>query len=419
MGQGVMRCSLFVLVLAIVISSPRTAMGKSELVYQGMVSVLVSSSTQAVDGCDRAGHRFFKKFTNDPQICNSYANLQWGAFPESPGPGMINCNVVVYGQPLPKEGTFAPTFIVQSIQYALPGAKSRVIYSGGSGRTSTFTTTFSVDNELTLKWDWGMFEFGSKLAAGYSKTGKITTTTSSEGSIEIDAEGDVADHWRDLFTLWINPVLNKRSLCDGAQGSGSEYWVGATFEPWVIPGLDPNEPQLVQFSAAELLGRSPPSTEQKRLFLSQLSRSEIVSNIIALNPFFDNNGDLKLYPVLDRDRFRPIAVNGASACERSFAGINSGNRRDCRADYSFAEDDETTYNVNWSVNAGLTFGKGREVSDALTIKYSRADNESGTLSTSAAIHLESSSPQICIDGQMKVDTMFNNIIILSSTHPCP
>jgi hypothetical protein len=180
----------------------------------------------------------------------------------------------------------------------------------------------------------------------------------------------------------------------------------------------PTLPILVNFSAAELLGKAPPNTEQKRLFLAQLSRSDVLNNIIALNPFFDTNGELKPYPVLDKNRLRPTATAGLGRCGTSFAGISGLNKCDRLAEYSFQQDDTTKFDSTWTVQAGLTLLK-TGIEDKFTLEYSRSDSMSDKVTVSSAIHLESSSPDVCIDGQIAVDTMFNSIIIPSTTHPCP
>lgn len=412
-------CALALMVVAI--GTPWAARAKVtwEVIWQGMNWGRGSNFDSA---CAQAGKYYLKQFASDPQICDRYANIEAGAWPEAGGdPQMgVLCNVQIRGRPLPKEGSLTPTYIVQSIQYSIPGAGSTLTYNKGSSRTSTFSASTQYGNDLGLKWDWKLLGFltGASLKTDYSSEGKITTAVKSTGSETIASASDIADHWSDVFTLWINPTINKHSLCDGKQGSGSEYWIGATFEPWVPIGLDPTLPILVNFSAAELLGKVVPDTEQKRLFLAQLDRSDVLNNMIALNPFFDANGELKPYPVLDKNRFRPIASARFGACGTSFAGISSLRKSDCLAEYSFQQDDTTKFDRTWTLQAELTLLK-TGIEDKFTIEYSRSDSMSEEVSMSSAIHLESSSPDVCIDGQIAVDTMFNSIIIPSSTHPCP
>jgi len=307
--------------------------------------------------------------------------------------------------------TYVPAFVVQSINYAVPGAKSSITYTDETKRGSTWETKSNVSASLVVGFKNELLNFTSTTSVSQSEGTKTALLNSASWNEKFIFSNDVADHLRDHFTLWINPTLTKYVGC----GTADAALYGVTYQLWVPAGFDPTLPVLQDFTASELLGLTPASTPYKQLFLSQISQADILEKIVALNPFFTTTGTLAVNPVLDKNRFRPVLPAGG--CAVSFAGVSSAHPVGCEASYSISTDDTTTFESKWSVKVGLSLLGS--TSSEFSTSYVRTEQQSASTTNKASIHLETSAPNVCIDGQLTVDTMFNTYVVTGYTYSCP
>lgn len=349
------------------------------------------------------------------------------------------CEVKVYQSSRPAS-SYTPAFLVQSIYYALPGNRSRITYLEESTRGSTWQTTTTTDNTLTLQLEDKLTAGGTIFQVKQTDTDKITVSDTSSWTDTEVAHADLADHTQDTFVLWINPVVTRYGMCPGSTGmdvtSGAfpgradpaaYYMVGyrypdfylysAEYKPWVLPGLDPNGAEFDTFTVAELLDPASAKTDEHRKFLERFTPAEIYENALKLDPFVSPDGTINRYPDLSSPRFRPVQ-NGAGACPAAFAGISLARWAECKTKFSYGEDKASNTELNWTVSVPLVLGPFGKSNDTLKFSYSRSVTQSTSDTHTATLHLETATSNVCIDGQLRFDTMFNTYLVASYTHKC-
>lgn len=320
------------------------------------------------------------------------------------------CTIAV-NQSTRANDTVTAAYLVQSINYAVPGARSTITYTDETKRGSTWETKSTASASLVVGFKNELLSFSSSNSLSVTNGTKTALQNSSSWKEKFIFPDDVANHYKDVFTLWINPTLTKYSGC----GAPDTVLYGATYVPWVPAGFDPTLPVLQDFSASELLGLTPASTNFKQAFLTQVSQSDILQKVVTLNPFFTSTGEVAVNPVVDKNRFRPVLPDGS--CSVSFSGVSSAHPVDCEASYSTSRDTSSTFDTKWALKFGLTILG--TVPSEFSVNYVRTEQQSGATSNKAAIHLETSSQNSCVDGQLLVDTMFNTYAVLGNTHTCP
>src|SRR5262249_35082094 len=131
---------------------------------------------------------------------------------------------------------YQPVYIMQSLVYALPGNKSTIVYTSGSGSGTTWTTTYG--SEADVKTGFGPFGSG-EVDQSITLSNKTAVTLSSSDVEKYSYASDDVNHNEDVFVLWVNPTVVVYGGCSGSQLSvsqGSTAIYGAsTNAPWLNP----------------------------------------------------------------------------------------------------------------------------------------------------------------------------------------
>jgi hypothetical protein len=313
-----------------------------------------------------------------------------------------------------------PPFIVHSFQYQLPGNRSTLTYAEGDSSGSTWETRWSESIGVDFSW-------GSKLTGGLggSTSFKFQHDSSRRGSLQqtssfserLSYTTDVADHARDVVTLWVNPRVDLYGGCNG--DVDVMHW-NVAIQPWVDPAFDPRLPVMMDFTVGELLDPARVTDHYRKLFLSRLTADDIEQGILALDPFYDRVAKrLIANPVLDPDRFRPVQ---GESCPRNLPHpVTSTRSLGCRATYSESNEQTDTYRRDWNVETkytGFDDAMGASLGGKFSLTYSRTRTQSAGNNNSAELTLSTSTPGICIDGQLALDTLFNVYVVSSSVRSC-
>ncbi len=249
------------------------------------------------------------------------------------------CTVTVSANPRANTTSY-PVFIVHNLIYDLPGNKSTAYYYSGvsSGSTWSISTTYST--EISVGWQTPF----ANSTSGY----KFSVTNQTQTSIKNDStsgnlvsySGDIVDHTRDLFTLWINPTMTEYIGCEQPVYVA---WGAGGVAPWLDSNWFPASgpiPIMFDYTVAELLNPAsiPWTDTYRKEFISRLD-SKAIGNILAHDPFltFDAGAGTWIVndsPTLSVDRFRSPA--GCGFFEATGSDPQEG--KECKQSYSWTQD---------------------------------------------------------------------------------
>jgi hypothetical protein len=326
--------------------------------------------------------------------------------------------------------TEVPSFIVQSLRYAIPGNATKVTYTLGDSHGTSFELANSQSNTLTIGWEAG------KDATGFVSAGgsyKLTHSTSKKLSVQQTSQvtevfsnfSDPPDHGKDVFSLWINPKVTKYPICyagysqAGAQWSSDYYAFGASNVPWQNPVCATGMPCFWDFTVNELLNPALVTDPYRSAFLSQISTDDVLNGILVLDPFYDiaTQTFASYPPFANTNRFRP----SQDLCGNAYSGIpyavSKGASYDCRATYSSTVDTKEVWDHEWAVSAKFVV-KSITLSDAASIKYTRTFTGSEGASNGSDIFIGTTSPGFCIAPAIAIDTFSNSYIVDAYTYQC-
>jgi len=320
------------------------------------------------------------------------------------------CNVAVTREPR-AHAVGAPAFVVRAINYQVPGNRSSISYMAGDSNGSTWETKTSAG--VTLKAEWTLASTSGQLKLQHDTSTKLSLQRSSSLTENLTFTADVADHNRDVVSLWVNPKVDRYDACSGQQ---ELMQFGVATQPWVNPAFDPTQPVMMDFTVGELLHPATVVDTYRSLFLSRLTQDDIRTRILVLDPFVDQaTWTVVANPVLNSDRFRPVQ---GGTCPRNLSDPVTANRSiTCQAKYSQGLDTSETFKADWSVSTKLKV-EGFSAEREYAVSYSRTTTGSSKNENTAEIKLATSTPGTCISGQLAVDTMFNVYIVSSSVFPC-
>jgi len=304
-----------------------------------------------------------------------------------------------------------PAFVVRSISYQVPGNRSTITYAAGDSNGSTWEVKNSTGVNVSV--DWGKFGVSSQLKLQHDTSTKLSLQRSTTLTEALTFNSDVADHNRDVISLWVNPLVDRYDPCN-SQTELLQF--GIATQPWVNPAFDPTQPVMMDFTVGELLHPETVVDSFRKLFLAQLTQNDVRTRILALDPFIDpSTWTVVANPVLNVDRFRPVQ---GGTCPRNLSDPVTANRTiTCQAKYNESLDVSDTFKRDWSVSTKLKF-TGLELGGGYSTSYSRTTTSSNGNNNTAEIKLATSTPGTCITGQLAVDTMFNVYIVSSTVFPC-
>jgi hypothetical protein len=281
-------------------------------------------------------------------------------------------------------GSIGLKFMVLSVIYAPPGAKSSVDYGSSTvlGTTSSITSTFSSQTGMSVKLSGTIAS--SKNSATVSNS--FTAATDNSTSVEINKtigndiitpgplnSNDGIDHDQDVILVWLNPLANFL-----ATGTNTGQWTGYSFD-----GNDPaNEMDVVALYVAWLKNPSliPPgvaaalartwATPPKDGSGPGLTTADYQA-ILARDPFA--NGSTTIDPArFDLQQgntlfYEPPAAGGQPLTQKYILGYQNKT--------TLGKTVTDTYTVGYSETAGggLNFSKwlnvNLEVTSSLELKW--------------------------------------------------
>jgi len=367
--------------------------------------------------CSGFGSWKYNELNNpaDLSTCTSYtattATYTCGDDVDGTWPSDI-CNVAVSREPR-THALGTPAFVVRSINYQVPGNRSSISYAAGDSNGSTWQTKNSSGGALSVSWSLADSSASAQLKFQHETTTKLSLQRSSMLTENLTFNADVADHNRDVVSLWVNPKVDRYDPCTGLP---ELMQFGVATQPWVNPAFDPTLPVMMDFTVGELLHPDTVVDTYRTLFLAQLTQDDVRTRILALDPFVDQTTWTVLAnPALNADRFRPVQ---GGTCPRNLSDPVTANRSiTCQAKYSEALDTSETFTRDWSVGTKFKIN-GLGLDRQYTVSYSRTTTSSNGNNNTAEIKLATATPGTCITGQLAVDTMFNVYIVSSSVFPC-
>jgi hypothetical protein len=304
---------------------------------------------------------------------------------------------------------------VRSIDYQMPGNRSSVVYTDGRSNGSTWSTsaTAGTTADATVKWNASL-TFGTGYRIEVINKTKTSLQRSSQLTETLTFSSDQVDHSKDVVSLWVNPKLTEYTQCGNVADGWMEY--GVTNQIWISPAYDPNSPVTMDFTVGELMNPATVTDSYRAYFLSMLTQDDIRTGILALNPFIDQTSwTINPNPVLNSNRFRPVQ---GGACPRNLPDpVTAFRSIACRATYSDSLDKEETFNAEWNFSVGFKTLNG-SVDNKYALKYSRTLSESTGHNNTAEIRLATTTPGICISGQLAIDTMFNVYVMSGFQYAC-
>lgn len=310
---------------------------------------------------------------------------------------------------------YTPAFLVHSILYELPGNATHVTYNSDAMSGSTWETTLAggYSSEATLKWLLGA-TYSSTTT--YERVDRETISINAKSTDTFNFQADAPDHYQDQIVLWINPTLTRWVQC---AGGGDVYEYGVTSNPY-LGQQDWRDAAWMVFTAGELLHPSTVFDPVRKPFLDALALTpgQVDESILTLDPFFDEvTRTMRPTAALenDPDRFRNVQ---GGICPRNLVyPITDDHSYECTGSYSITNENTSTFNSNWKLNAQVKF-LGMQPNIGISASYKRARTERTGHGNSAIIHLGTTTPGICIRGQLAIDTMFNVYVASTESYPC-
>lgn len=313
---------------------------------------------------------------------------------------------------------YKPAFVLSSIMYELPGNASTVSYETSATNGSTWSTTLGVSYSSSVEFDFSLASGGYSSSTSYEKVDASTVSISASSLDSYSFAADEPDHYMDRFILWINPSLTNWVQCSA--GDVLEY--GVTANPYLGPQL-PTRAAWMSFTAGELLYPQLVVDADRRAFLqaAQLTNAEMDEMLLSFDPFYDpaTRTMRSSAPLDDKDRFRDIqAFATGEVCPRNIRDpISDRHSLTCMGTYSVTRDDSTTFNSSYTLEAKLKF-LGSQPNTSVTVNYKRARTERSGHGNAATIQLATTTPGLCLTGQLAMDTLFNVYVASSRTYPC-
>lgn len=122
---------------------------------------------------------------------------------------------------------------VLGVDYAPPGSRSNVNYSGSTIRGTSTSTEKSYQTRTDISADVSVFSFGASVSASYSQqttnsssVAVVTTTANSTVIAGPAASSQGVNHDYDVIWIWLNPRLEMTKT-----GPFSIRWGGYSFDP--------------------------------------------------------------------------------------------------------------------------------------------------------------------------------------------
>jgi len=332
----------------------------------------------------------------------------WGS--DEGCPGQV-CNIKVYRTSRTSEVSF-PLFVVQGLNYSVPGNESYVSYKNESSRGSTWSTETTLGNKVSVALDAVLKGLTGEVKYT-AKTGtELTAKTSASSSSSFPGYFDISDYMKDEFVLWINPTLTRFTGC----GAGDHYVYGAGGggRSYLPPGLDQTKPIVERFTAAELLNPALATDPWRRSFLEAVAAQDAYESVVKLDPRVSPDGTPNPNPYLDLGtRFRQVDPLGA--CPTTFSGIRLRAPLDCDVKFSYSKESSSSF--TWETDIKVPFFG--TVTENLNYSYTSTYKQENSTSNTAVLHLGTTTSGVCISGQIYMDTMFNTYVINSTTSTCP
>jgi hypothetical protein len=287
--------------------------------------------------------------------------------------------------------TPSPWYQVVNIDYTPIGNMSQFAYSRGSYTGSHVDTQTITSIGIDAHFSAGeIFDAENKFLFGtVSGTGQglqITDTTGTQ--ISANMVDDIAHHEKDLFSIWVNIVVDIASL------PPSNRIQSITIRPSGTPVIE-------TVTAAELLGSEPIPSWKRLSILTDADKQRI----LAMDPFFAPGG------------FNPASTRFEPKKSLDLVGPSDPGGNFVAHTYDLQSDMSSDSTGGWQVSDEITadYGFIPKVFSAgidLQYQYQKLTTTTAGTTTDASLNLGTSNVGVHVGVEVYKDKAFNTFIVV-------